>query len=244
MGTSFFQVGWQSLPRRGQGLNVAWGTREAETYELEQRSEAWNEARRRALDRVSEQAQAVGADAVIGVHLRRGRHDWAQGLVEFIATGTAVRSERFAIDDGPALSNLSGQEFSSLFCHGYWPVGLVAGSTVAYVASSSAQQYRSGSWAGGMVNQELSDFSQGVYDARDLAMERVLRQAHAQHARGVIGVHLDRSWREIDRDIGGRSFKDLMLEIHVIGTAIVELDRQLDPPPKFLDLQLNERPPR
>ena len=34
-------------------------------------TEAWNLARRRALDRLTEEALHVGADAVVGVHLHR-----------------------------------------------------------------------------------------------------------------------------------------------------------------------------
>jgi uncharacterized protein YbjQ (UPF0145 family) len=250
MGTCFYRTGWQSYPwGRGAGWlgGGGWGPGgRGETFELEQQTEAWNEARRLALGRLSEEARLAGGDAVVGVHLRRRHHDWAAGLIEFVVVGTAVRSERFRLEgDEPALSNLSGQDMAKLVRHGYWPVGLVAGTTVAYVATGSGQQWRSTGLFSGMQNQEMPDFTQGLYDARALAMQRLSAQAHALHAHGVVGVSIERSHREIEQDRGGGTrYTDLLIELHVLGTAIVEVERDEPPPPTYLDLQLNdpERP--
>jgi Putative heavy-metal-binding len=59
--------------------------------ELDTLTDAWNLARRRALDRLSEQALQVGADAVVGVHLDRSDHDLGRGTIEYVVTGTAIR---------------------------------------------------------------------------------------------------------------------------------------------------------
>jgi uncharacterized protein YbjQ (UPF0145 family) len=251
MGTCFYRTGWQSYPwgtRAGGWLGAGgWGTGgRGETFELEQQTDAWNEARRLALARLAEEARLAGADAVVGVHLRRRHHDWAAGLIEFVVVGTAVRSERFRLEgDEPALSNLSGQDLAKLVRHGFWPVGLVAGTTVAYVATGSGQQWRSTGLLSSMQNQEMPDFTQGLYDARALAMNRLSRQAHALHAHGVVGVSIERSHREIEQDRGGGTrYTDLIIELHILGTAIVEVERDEDAPPTLLDLQLNdpERP--
>ena len=247
MGTCFYRTGWQSYPwgtRAGGWLGAGgWGTGgRGETFELEQQTDAWNEARRLALARLAEEARLAGADAVVGVHLRRRHHDWAAGLIEFVVVGTAVRSERFRFEsDEPALSNLSGQDLAKLVRHGFWPVGLVAGTTVAYVATGSSQQWRSTGLLSSMQNQEMPDFTRGIYDARALAMSRLSRQAHALHAHGVVGVSIERSHREIEQDRGGGTrYMDLIIELHVIGTAIVEVARPDEPPPTYLDLQLND----
>ncbi len=58
---------------------------------LETISDAWNLARRRALQRLTEEATEVGADAVVGVSLRRGDHDLGRRTVEYAVNGTAVR---------------------------------------------------------------------------------------------------------------------------------------------------------
>jgi uncharacterized protein YbjQ (UPF0145 family) len=244
MGSCFYRTGWQSYPWGGRGLGfggMSWGGGDGETIELEQQTEAWNEARRLALGRLAEEARLAGADAVVGVRLTRRHHDWAAGLIEFIVVGTAVRSERFAFEDGPALSNLSGQDLNKLVRHGFWPVGLVAGTTVAYVATGSRQQFRSTGLFTGRQNQEMPDFTRGIYDARALAMERLTRQCHALHAHGVVGVTLERSQRELERDRGGgTNYTDLIVEMHVLGTAVVEVEHDGERPETFLDLQLND----
>ena len=154
---------------------------------------------------------------------------------------TAVRSERFRFEEGPALSNLSGQDLNKLVRHGFWPVGLVAGTTVAYVATGSRQQFRSTGLFTGRQNQEMPDFTRGIYDARALAMERLSRQSHALHAHGVVGVTIERSQRELERDRGGgTNYTDLIVEMHVLGTAVVEVEHDGERPETFLDLQLND----
>jgi uncharacterized protein YbjQ (UPF0145 family) len=176
------------------------------------------------------------------VHLRRHHHDWAAGLIEFVVVGTAVRAERFKLEtDEPALSNLSGQDLSKLVRHGFWPVGLVAATSVAYVATGTAQQQRSTGVFSSWQNQEMPDFTRGIYDARALAMARLSRQARALGAHGVVGVTIERSHRELERDRGGGTkYTDLILEMHVLGTAIVEVERAGEPPPVVQDLQLND----
>lgn len=244
MGTCFYRTGWQAYPRGAMWLGGGgWGAGgRGETFELEQQTEAWNEARRLALGRLAQEARLAGADAVVGVHLRRRHHDWAAGVIEFVVVGTAVRSERFRLDgDEPALSNLSGQDLAKLVRHGFWPVGLVAGTTVAYVATGAGQQWRSTGLFSGMQNQEMPDFTRGVYDARALAMERLSRQARALGAHGVVGVTIERSHRELEQDRGGGTrYTDLIIELHVLGTAIVEVQGAGDAPPTELDLQLND----
>jgi uncharacterized protein YbjQ (UPF0145 family) len=241
MGSCFYRAGWQTYPWRSQGMGWSPGGR-GETIELEQMTSAWNEARALAIGRLKEEAGRAGADAVVGVHLRRRHHDWAAGLIEFVVVGTAVRSERYAIENPPALSNLSGQDFSKLVRHGYWPVGLVAGTTVAYVATGTAQQFRSTGMFSRMQNQEMPDFTQGLYDARALAMDRLQRQANELRAHGVVGVTVERSQRELERDRGGgTNYTDLVIELHVLGTAIVEVQRAGEPPPTDLQLNLNDR---
>jgi uncharacterized protein YbjQ (UPF0145 family) len=250
MGSCFYRTGWQSYPwasRGGGWPGGGWGAGgRGETVELEQQTDAWNEARRLAVARLAEEARLAGADAVVGVHLRRRHHDWAAGLIEFVVVGTAVRSERFRLEgDEPALSNLSGQDLAKLVRHGFWPVGLVAGTTVAYVATGSGQQFRATGLFSSMQNQEMPDFTQGLYDARALAMTRMSQQARALNAHGVVGVSIDRSHQEIEQDRGGGTrYTDLVIELHVLGTAIVEVETAGDPPPTSLQLQLNdpERP--
>jgi uncharacterized protein YbjQ (UPF0145 family) len=241
LGTCFYHVGYQWSPTWQAGGSTfaqvggvfptsSWSA--GETVELETASEAWNDARSLALGRLSEEAAAVGADAVVGVRLQRGAYDWAAGIIEFIVTGTAVASDRFELpreDDRPLLSNLSGQDFAKLFRSGWIPVGLVAGSTVCYVMTGWQQQSRLGSgFMSSWQNQELTDFSRGMHETRGQAMLRVTRSAHELGAHGVVGVDLQHDEEEREADRGGMSYRDFVITMHVLGTAIVQVGREDD----------------
>jgi len=239
LGVSYYKVGWQNMPWTGNRTGWFGTNQDGETQELVNQTEAWNEARHLAVDRLRAEAVAAGADAVVGVQLRRSFRDWASDLVEFVATGTAVRSERYDLGREPLLCNLSGQDVAKLIAHGFWPVGIVGGSTVAYVVTGSRQQRRAGGIFSSMSNQELPDYTQGLYDARALAMERLTRSAHELHAHGVVGVDVDRSMRDYEREVNNLTYRDLIITMHILGTAIVEAEDGPPPPEKFIALPLS-----
>src|ERR1700734_1434040 len=65
MGSSIYQVGYQATPwpsAMGGGF----------MFEMEALSDAWNEVRELALGRLAQEADHLGADAVVGVDLRTG----------------------------------------------------------------------------------------------------------------------------------------------------------------------------
>jgi uncharacterized protein YbjQ (UPF0145 family) len=241
MGSCFYHVGWQAAPGWGGTPLGAWQGSSAfgrgVSFELENPTEAWNEARRLAVDRLEQEARLAGADAVVGVRLERGAYDWAAGLLEFVVTGTAVVSERYAVraDDGrPLLSNLSGSEFAALFRHGWSPVGLVAGTTVCYIYAGWRQQGSTSWLRSRWTNQELPDFTRGLYDARTQAMLRVTRQAHELGAQGIVGVRFDRGLEEREGD----GSTNVLITVHVLGTAVVEVERRGEDPPVYIALPL------
>ena len=238
MGSCFYNVGFQYMPAGGfyggwSGAGLAGAGR---TMELETQTEAWNEARRLAMGRLAEEARQAGADAVVGVRIERGAYDWAAGLIEFVAVGTAVVSMRYELGPEPVLSNLPGQEFAKLFSHGYWPVGILGASTVCYVLTGWQQQSRVGGLFSSLQNQELPDFTRGLYDARSQATQRLSRQGHELGASGVVGVQLEQHAHTHERD----PYTDLIVTIHMLGTAIVELDRRDQPPPVYIALPLDQ----
>jgi uncharacterized protein YbjQ (UPF0145 family) len=213
MGSSIYQVGWQ-------------GTFYMVPTEIQSLSNAYNESRRLALNRLLEETTLVGADAVVGVRIEQGRHDFASGSVEFVAIGTAVRlPPALRGKDGPVLTDLEGQEFWQLCAAGIRPVGIAAHTSVHYVPATwqTARAMGGGMFGGASwYNQELGDFTQGVYDAREKAMAYVTGQASALGADGIIGVKLDEhaSGRRVSR--GGIECDDMIITFHVIGTAVRE----------------------
>jgi len=236
MGSSVYHVGWQYMPY----VNT-WAFSGGGISELETQSDAWNDARRRALGRLAEEASRAGADAVVGVRLSRASFDWSQGLIEFATYGTAVRSQRYALEDAPVLSNLSGQDFAKLFAHGWWPVGLVAATTVVYVVASWQTQNAQQGWLSRWQNQELVDYTQGLYHARALAVQRAEQQAHHVGAHGLVGVQIEQHQHEHEVDQNGKR-TDLIVELHVLGTAVVELRADGEPPETSIALGIGKEP--
>jgi uncharacterized protein YbjQ (UPF0145 family) len=216
MGSSIYHVGWQQQP----GSYAGWQPGGI-SQELTVVSEAWNTARLRAFARLEQEAKLVGADAVVGVHVTKGQHDWAAGAIEYVAVGTAVRADGAEPMETPALSDLSGQDTWKLWQAGYRPLGVVGASTVHYVVPGWSTQQASGFWSS-WANQELRDFTRGVYDARETALGRMTAEAHKIGAAGVVGVSIEHSAEERESRAGGSQRTDLVVTFHVIGTAIGE----------------------
>ena len=107
-----------------------------------------------------------------------------------------------------ASADLSGQDFWTLLASGHRPVGLVMGSCVYHVAHQGmfASMRQIGQ------NIEMPNFTQALYDARELAMERMQKEAEALQAEGIVGVQLQ------ERSHGWGSH---VIEFFAIGTAIV-----------------------
>jgi len=193
-------------------------------------SEAMYGARQLAMTRMEEEADQLGADGVVGVRLDIGRYEWGQDMAEFIAIGTAVKHREGVLhrapNGRPFTSDLSGQDFWTLLRTGHRPVGMVMGSCVYHVAhrgmlKSMAQTGR---------NVELSNFTQALYDARELAMERMQSEAQQLSAEGIVGVDL----QEKSHGWGSHT-----IEFFAVGTAIVPSeghDGAIEAPTPVLDL--------
>jgi uncharacterized protein YbjQ (UPF0145 family) len=193
-------------------------------------SEAMYSARQLAMTRMEEEADQLGADGIVGVRLDIGRYEWGQDMAEFIAIGTAVKHRdgvlHRAPNGRPFTSDLSGQDFWTLLRTGHRPVGMVMGTCVYHVAHRGMLQ----SLAQTGRNVELSNFTQALYDARELAMERMQSEAAAIEAEGIVGVQL----QEKSHGWGSHT-----IEFFSIGTAIVPReghDEDIQPPTTVLDL--------
>jgi uncharacterized protein YbjQ (UPF0145 family) len=216
MGSSVYQVGYQATPWPGMGVGGAM------MFELETLSQAWNDVRSRALGRLAQEAALVGGDAVVGVELRSGRYDFAENAIEYALIGTAVRHEHARAEQrGPVLTELSVADYAKLAQAQVEPLGFVAWSSVFFVAASYATQMLGGG-LGFTRNQELPEFTQGIYGARETVVARMTAQAAKLGASGVIGARIDHSIRSISLGGGRYERGGLMVSFHAIGTAIRE----------------------
>jgi uncharacterized protein YbjQ (UPF0145 family) len=203
----------------------------SQNQEMEVLTQAMYHARELAMSRMEEEADALGADGIVGVRLEVTRHEWGESLAEFVAIGTAIRSR-----DGkhfrnahnmPFTSDLSGQDFWTLLHSGYRPVGMVMGNCVYHVSRQGLGQWfnRIGR------NVEMTNYTQALYDARELSMERMQSEAVSLQAQGVVGAQI------VEHSHGWGSH---VIEFFAIGTAVVSVaDDHLIQAPS-LSLLLND----
>jgi uncharacterized protein YbjQ (UPF0145 family) len=203
--------------------------------ELSVLSQAMYHARELAMTRMEAEADALLADGIVGVRLAVEMKEFGTDIAEFIAVGTAVKGEPGAAGGGvtnwrnnkgqPFTSDLSGQDFWTLIRAGYAPLGMVMGSCVYHVAHQ-----RLGGVLGNIGrNVEIEQFTQALYDARELAMSRMQAEAEALHAEGIVGVQL----RQHSHTWGGHT-----TEFFAIGTAVRPLrdDHVIERPTMVLSL--------
>jgi len=212
MGSSIYHIALASLDQALPG-------------ELTPLTQALYQARELAMERMEAEAEALGADGIVAVRLVFNVHAWGTNVIEFVAIGTAVRHAgtpgAFRTKDGkPFTSDLSGQDFWTLLNAGYRPLGFVMGNCVYYVGPPPAQH---------AANGELTHATQALYDARELAMERMQAEAEALEAEGIVGVIVDET---------NHTWGPSVLEFSAVGTAVVAVraDHQIPRPTLVLSV--------
>lgn len=169
------------------GIQVA---RWTDSRELDILTRAMYHARELAMARMEAEAKELGADGIVGVRLDIQFYEWGNNLAEFMAIGTAVRHREGgswrAPQGRPFTSDLTGQDFWTLLQTGQRPVALVMGNCVYHVAHR--RMFRALSQT--MRNVELPNFTQALYTARELAMERMQYEAQQVKSEGVVGVQI------------------------------------------------------
>ena len=217
LGSSIYHIGFQQ---------AMWN----QSQELGVLTQAMYHARELAMTRMEEEADQLGADGIVGVRLDIGRYEWGADLAEFISVGTAVRhrgGELHRAPNGrPFTSDLSGQDFAKLLRAGYRPVGMVMGNCVYHVGRQGmlASLKQIGR------NVEMPNFTQALYEARELAMERMQNEADEAQSEGIVGARI------IERSHGWGSH---VIEFFAIGTAVVSTtpDHRIEKPALVLPLQ-------
>ena len=218
VGSSIYHIGYQW---------ASW----SQNQEMAVLTQAMYHARELAMTRMEEEANALGADGIVGVRLEVTRHEWGEALAEFVAIGTAIRTrsgQHFRnAHNMPFTSDLSGQDFWTLLRAGYRPVGMVMGNCVYHVSRQGI-----GQWMNRMGrNVEMTNYTQALYDARELAMERMQSEAVALQAQGVVGAQI------VERNHGWGSH---VIEFFAVGTAVISISDDHEIATPSLSLLLND----
>jgi uncharacterized protein YbjQ (UPF0145 family) len=216
LGSSIYHVGFQF---------GRWN----KNQELDTLSNAMYHARELAMSRMEAEADVLGADGIVGVRLEIEFKEFGNDLAEFIAVGTAVKADEpgsWRPNTGkPFTSDLNGQDFWTLVQAGYAPLGMVMGSCVYHIAHQRFWQTI------GNIGQnvEIPQFTEALYDARELAMSRMQAEAESLHAEGIVGVQL----LSLPHRWGGHT-----TEFFAIGTAVRPLraDHTISKPQLVLPL--------
>ncbi|MHB2019167.1 MAG: heavy metal-binding domain-containing protein [Candidatus Xenobia bacterium] len=217
VGSSIYHVGYQF-------------TNVFQNQEMTVLTQAMYHARELAMERMEEEAAELGADGVVGVRLEVNHKEWGKHIAEFVAVGTAVRHRndphRYRNKHNkPFTSDLTGQDFYIMLRSGYRPLGLVMGNCVYHVSQVNFTNFV----ASLTQNTELTQYTQALYDSRELAMERMQKEAEALGAKGIIGADI----HERTHTWGAH-----VIEFFAIGTAVEEIskDHIIEPPVLTLPL--------
>jgi len=220
MGSCIYHIGYQPV-------------RFSQSQEMTVLTQAMYHARELAMARLEAEAEALGADGVVGVRMEVRMLEWGEGsldLAEFKVIGTAVASHAkpgsFRTGQNkPFTSHLSGQDFWTLLRSGYRPLGFVLGNCVYHVAHQTfGQMLRTLG-----QNTEIPLFTQALYDARELAMERLQAEAQKLGAEGVVGVTVEE----------GGYWEGHIIEFTALGTAVTPTGTASTPPPQIV-VSLND----
>jgi uncharacterized protein YbjQ (UPF0145 family) len=190
----------------------------SKNQELQVLTQAMYNARELAMARMQAEADHLGADGIVGVDLKLQMYAWGQGALEFVATGTAVRAMAgtgaHKAPDGRAFtSDLSAQDFFRLLAAGAVPVAFVLGTCVYHIAHQSVMQ----SLRQTGQNREMPQFTQGVYEARELALSRMQAEATQAGSSGIVGVTI-----EVKNHVWGEHATEFL----ATGTAIRRLSEE------------------
>jgi len=190
----------------GVAGGVLGGLKSLARGEIKEFSDVFNATRHHCLERITGEARAVGANAVIGIETRTMNF---QGANEMLMLGTASRHP--ALDLPPAAprgnagtlpyragapnapgvavghvvsSDLTNEEMWNLVAMGYMPLKLVLGTAVYSLGIVGGLKAAFKSISRG----EISDLTSMVYDAREHAIGLIRDEASAIGADDVVGI--------------------------------------------------------
>ena len=167
----------------GLGAGISGGFKTLARGEIAEYSAIFNTTRHAALDRIVAQAREARANAVVGI---RTNISFWHGTHEMLMTGTAARNS--ALPDqtlnNPVTSDLTGEELWAMTSLGYSPVKLLMSAAVYALGKAGGLM----SALKSLTKGEINELTTLIHDAREVAIDRLKREADSIGAEEVVGV--------------------------------------------------------
>jgi uncharacterized protein YbjQ (UPF0145 family) len=179
-----------------------------------------------AIGRMVTEAQAMGADGVVGVRL--SQEHLGQDNREFVALGTAVRGAAGPHPARPFVTDLAGADVAKLLHAGWVPVSIAFGISLAVRHDDYATQSQAGPWSG---NTEVAGYTELVQHVR--ADARAQFAAHAARA-GADGAIVSSIGLHVWEREQGEGHRDHVAESTVSGTTVARFTRGPTAPTRAL----------
>lgn len=188
----------------GVGGGIKGAFRSLKSGEVVEYSNMLNHTRHLALERISQEAKAVGANAVLGIKTEISP---ISGMQEMLMTGTASHNSDLpaVYTENPITSDLTNEEMWNVIHSGYCPIKLVLGVSVFSLGFAGGVKAMFKSF----VRGEIKELTYLIYQARVRALAMIAEDAQSVNADDVVGV------KTYVYDFGGG-----VIELLAIGTAI------------------------
>jgi len=208
MGSSYYKIAYS--------VQSSFGT--YGSFQMVEQERAVLAGRARALSRLQDEAALLGANAVVGVRVRIYRPPVEGQEMEFSAFGTAVKVAGLPLPNTPVLCTTNAQSLVKLMESGAFPVGLAIGVCVQYQYTSRDDMWQVRSWN----NQEMRNWTQASNVVRMEALQRMMQQAKAIGASGVLAHDTAFSVMDVEVERGQNDRRiDHVLQFVSIGTAVM-----------------------
>lgn len=206
-GSCFYHIGYSMANYAG-----AWYSRDLSTQE-----QALMGGRRTALERMQQEAIALGAHAVVGVQLKVHQPGFYGHETEFIAIGTAIAVAGLPAPERPLICTVTGEDFLKLLQVGSIPIGVALGACVHYQYTSRQDQFQATSF----WNAEVPTYSEAIYHTRDRAVKNMWDDARHLGASGVLAHDTKLRVMDVEVERGQNDEReDHIVEFLSIGTAV------------------------
>lgn len=189
-----------------------------DSYVMSNQEQSVREGFKLAKQRLMQEAELLGAHAVVGVKMRvepgEGPHER-----QFIMTGTAVAmiDSRYQVPNVPILCTGSLQDFAKLLRLDAIPIDLAIGVGVYYQYSTFQDMQQVGSW----YNREIPAFTSALYQVRHRAMRQMIQDTSPIHPSHILAHTTHFSVEDVEVERGEYDNRiDHIVQFTVIGTAI------------------------